>query len=130
MRIGGCVLAAGLAALLGAAEASAYSCPEAVLDKGATQTAAGVDPPWARHELRTASFYEGDPRVGIDLQATEEIKLDRIVQSWDLSHGRVTVICRYRGTRQTVQALLPATVKRCQLTTLKEGVRPPQMECN
>ena len=129
MRLGACVLAA--AALWGVAEASAYSCPPAVLDKGATQTAGGrVDPPWARHELRTASFYDGDPRVGIDLQPSEDIKLDRVVQSWDLSHGRITVICRYRGTRQTVQALLPATVKRCRLTTLKEGVHPPDMECD
>jgi len=128
MRIGACVLAA--AALWSAAEAAAYSCPSAVLDKGATQKGGRVDPPWARHELLTASFYDGDPRVGIDLQPAEEIKLDRVVQSWDLSHGRITVICRYRGTRQTVQALLPATVKRCRLTTLKEGVHPPDMECD
>jgi hypothetical protein len=130
MGIGRCALAAGLAVLFGPAFAAGYSCPKAVLDKGAVETARGADPPWARHELLTAAFFEGEPRGRGDLMPNEDIKLDRIIQTWDLSRGRFTVVCRYRGTRQTVQAQLPAGVKRCSLITLKEGVHPPEMQCD
>jgi hypothetical protein len=132
MGMGRCVLAAAasLALFLGPAFAAGYSCPKAVLDKGAVEKGGTVDPPWARHELRTASFYGADPNGVGDLPPSEEIKLDRVIQTWELSRGRFTVICRYRGTRQTVQAELPASVKRCSITTLREGLHAPDMQCD
>ena len=130
MGFGRWALAAGLALLIGPTFAAGYSCPKAVLDKGAVETPKGADPPWARHELLTAAFYTGDTRGRGDLLPEEDVKLDRIVQTWDVSRGRFTVVCRYRGTRQTVQAQLPAGTKHCSITTLKQGVSAPEMQCD
>jgi hypothetical protein len=130
MGIGRWALAAGFALVFGPVFAAGYSCPKAVLDKGAVEKGGSVDPPWARHELQTAAFFEGEPRGRGDVFPSEDIKLDRIVQTWDLSRGKFTVVCRYRGTRQTVQAQLPTGTKRCALTTLKAGAHPPDMQCD
>jgi len=129
----GIALASLLACFGGPAWAAGYSCPPSVMDKGAIKTAGGaVDPPWALHNFRFAQIYEGDPKQGAALTPGEELKEDKLIQTWILSHapeGPVTLVCRYTGTRQTVHVSLPASVSRCTLVTMKAGDPPPALRC-
>jgi len=110
--------------------AAGLNCPASVMDKGAVKTADGaVDPPWALHPFRFVSVFEGDPKHSAPITPAEDLKDDRLVQVWALEGGHALLQCRYTGTRQTVQLPVPAGVKRCTLTTMKDGDPPPALRC-
>ena len=113
--------------------AAGYSCPSNVLDKGAVKTAGGaIDPPWALHNFRFAQIYQGDPKLGSMLTPGEQLKEDKLVQTWDLDRapdGPVTLVCRYTGTSQTVHIALSGSLARCTLVTMKSGDPPPALRC-
>jgi len=114
-----------------AAMAAPASCPPNVMDKGAIKTAEGaVDPPWALHPFRFVSVFEGDPKHGAPITPAEELLDDRLIQTWTLApSGRAILQCRYTGTSQAVPVSLPSGVKRCILTTMKDGDPPPALHC-
>jgi hypothetical protein len=110
--------------------AAGVSCPPTVMDKGAVKTADGaVDPPWALHPFRFVSVFDGDPKHGAAVTPAEDLKEDRLVQIWAVTAGRTTLQCRYTGTSQAVHLPVPVGVKRCILTTMKDGDPPPALRC-
>jgi hypothetical protein len=129
----GFAIAGLLACLGGPAWAAGYSCPASVMDKGAVKSSDGrVDPPWALHNFRFAQLYEGDPKQGAALTPGEELKEDKLVQTWSLDRapeGPVTLVCRYSGTSQTVHVALSGSIARCILVTMKSGDPPPALRC-
>lgn len=140
MRIGVVLLAIGAIGAIGAsvlcaarAQAAGFGCPPTVMDKGAIRLSNGaVDPPWALHPFKQFELYEGDPKGAPKIHPADDVRADRIIQSWDFgktSLARLIAVCRYSGTRQTVQSLLPTGTKRCSLTTMKTGATPPQLRC-